>query len=179
MDSFNSVALALLVTMYISESIVIGVYGISGVGKSHALAKIAEDRIEWRCADGSQIIEEALKERGKTMEYFQNGMTPAEKSDVRQDAIQNVRKNGGVAVIAGHCSFPITQEHDSVGSSVEFKDVFTPADGASYDAIFYLDRSPQLIFNQRKDDSKRSRQDLPVDVLQRWINHEKATLEAK
>lgn len=158
--------------MSISESIVIGVYGISGVGKSHALAKIATDRIEWRCADGSQIIEERLKEHGKTMDYFQNTMTPSQKAAVREEVIHSVRKSPGVTVIAGHCSFP-------TGSSPEFKDIFTSADGMSYDAIFYLEKPPSVIFNQRKRDSYRTRQDLPIDFLQRWIDHEKVVLEDK
>jgi adenylate kinase len=159
------------------DSIVVGVYGIPGVGKSRALQVIAKDRIEWQFADGSQLIEEVLNENGQTMEHFKVKMTPAEKAAVRRVAIQKVRNNPGVTVIAGHCSFPIPKEDGSEG--VNFEDIFTSADGATYDAIIYLNRSPEFVFDQRKKDSQRSRQDFSPNILREWIDHEIAALRSQ
>ena len=105
------------------NGIVIGIYGISGVGKSYLLNQISTERIEWRVVDGSQLIREVLKERNQTMEDFER-MTLADKGSVRKSAIETAKKKPGVTLVAGHCSFARNDCSGSDGESVTFNDVF-------------------------------------------------------
>ena len=125
--------------MSLSESIVVGIYGIQGVGKSYVLKQCAKKRIEWNFVDGSQLIKEALHDKGKTLQDFQHLMTASEKADVRKAAIERAKRKPGLTLISGHCSFPSSNEVGSDGS-IQFIDVFTEADGSVYDLIIYLEK---------------------------------------
>lgn len=155
---------------------VIGVYGVSGSGKSHALKGIQKVRPEWRCLDGSSIIEEVLKSQGKGLCDF-GAMDEQQKIVVRNNAIQMVQSYSGLTLIAGHASFP--DDSSKTMSDVTFNNVFTKGDAQTYRAILYLDRDPEQIFQQRKADNdtkKKHRDCLSVENLQDWIHHEKELL---
>ena len=47
-----------------SKKLVIGIYGISGSGKSHVLSEIQAARMEWRCLEGSEVIQQMMREDG-------------------------------------------------------------------------------------------------------------------
>mmetsp|Transcript_20635 Transcript_20635/g.44819 ORF Transcript_20635/g.44819 Transcript_20635/m.44819 type:complete len:690 (-) Transcript_20635:179-2248(-) len=159
-----------------SDGIIVGIYGIQGVGKSYILKQIAAERIEWRVVDGSRLIREVMDGMNQTMEHFEKHMTPTDKAAVRKAAIENAKKKPGITLIAGHCSFPAGVGSDG---STKFNDVFTPADGAAYDVIFYLERPVDKVFDQVQKDKERTRPQFSVDVLKMWVEHEKAALEAK
>jgi len=164
--------------MSLSESIVVGIYGIQGVGKSYVLKQCAKKRIEWNFVDGSQLIKEALHDKGKTLQDFQHHMTASEKADVRKAVIERAKRKPGLTLISGHCSFPSSNE---VGSdeSIQFIDVFTEADGSVYDLIIYLEKHIDEVCDQIENDKDRVRSLYPKDVLQNWIQHEKTVLKAK
>ena len=159
------------------ESIVIGIYGIQGVGKSYLLKQIAHERIEWNIIDGSQLIRDVLSVQGLTMNQFEK-MSSSEKSAVRKEAIECVKKRPGVTLIAGHCTFPRDGVSDS-DEPAQFIDVFTEADGSVYDLIVYLEKPVEEISHQIKNDQTRDRTMYSIDNLQRWADYENSVIEAK
>ena len=158
-------------TLSSMSGVVVGVYGVQGVGKSHVLTQIGADRIEWRIADGSQLIKEVLDARGQTMEQF-NDIPPEDKAAVRRSAIEMAKSKPGVSLIAGHGSFPAK-------SGGGFDDVFTPADGEAYDMIIYIHKDPEKVVDQVKNDVQRVRTEHSLDTVQSWMDHEKKLLEVK
>jgi adenylate kinase len=162
----------------LSESIVVGLYGIQGVGKSYLLKQIAKERIEWLIVDGSQLIRDVLHAKNLTMEHFEKHMSPAEKANVRKEAIKSVKKKPGVVLIAGHCSFPCSEELGG-DESIQFNDVFTEADGSVYDLIVYLEKPVSEVRDQVQNDKERVRSFYSSDILQKWVDHEKSVLEVK
>ena len=148
--------------MALSDALVVGLYGVSGVGKSRAMADMSKERIEWRCLEGSQKIRDVLSAQGLNMDDFQHNMTEDEKTAIRKKAAESIRKEPGVSIVAGHCSFPVEFKRGQNSSSVVFDDVFTQSDGHTYDAIFYLDKPAELIALQRQKDGARKRLDLSL-----------------
>ena len=159
------------------EGILVGIYGIQGVGKSFILKQIVADRIEWCCYDGSQLIEEVVSEEGYTMEHFEKHMSSSAKAGVRKAAIESAKTKTGITIVAGHCSFA-SKAGDDCGSIV-FTDVFTPADGVAYDMIIYIEKSADEVFKQVISDKERTRHNFSKEQLQLWADHEKETLETK
>ena len=160
------------------SGIVVGIYGIQGVGKSHVLKRIASQRCEWRVVDGSQLVREELERRGTTMEQFETDMPASDKADVRRRALEHAKLVPGVTLVAGHCSFP-RRGREGVEGSIAFSDVFTPADGNSYSHVIYVETSPEKVFDQVRNDQERTRRQLSIDELRKWMEHEKETLAAK
>lgn len=158
----------------LAESIVVGVYGIQGVGKTYLLKMIAQERIEWSYVDGSELIRDALRKKDMNMDDFRM-MSSLEKAVVRKKAIESVKKKSGLTLIAGHCSFP--SDEVDIDGSVQFNDVFTHADGATYDLIIYLEKPIDHVLDQIKNDKHRVRGTYTKDTLQRWVEHEKMVLK--
>jgi adenylate kinase len=155
------------------RSTVVGLYGISGSGKSRALSKAAKLRPEWRCLEGSEVIKEVLEEKALSFDDFQ-GMDEMAKGSIRSNATRKIRTFKGVSIVAGHYSFPLP------GDELVFRDVFNKDDAQTYSYIFYLERDVQVIFQQRKQDNlaaKRTRSQLSIDALEKWIGHEQKMLE--
>eukprot|EP00978_Attheya_sp_CCMP212_P016428 scaffold43013_cov52-Attheya_sp.AAC.4 len=157
---------------------VVGLYGISGSGKSRALSLLRLARPEWCCLEGSQVIEHELKVRGESLTDFQ-AMEEATKAKIRTSAIQMIQARRGMTIVSGHCSFP---NYDSIHEEeILFRNVFSEGDGETYDAILYLDRDVDTIHSQRSQDnecSRRTRPDLHVSILKKWILYEKQILES-
>jgi adenylate kinase len=155
----------------------IGLYGVSGSGKSWHLAKLRKSHPEWCCLEGSQVISEILVERGDDLASF-TGMHADEKSTIRKLAISRIGRIPGVTVVAGHCSFPKVLTEPSLPGHLSFEDVFSPSDAKTYNAVIYLDRPAHTVFAQRlKDDSTRRRPYLSLDEIEQWIQHEKVVLQ--
>lgn len=160
--------------------LVIGLYGVSGSGKSHALATIAKERVEWRCVEGKDVMFNVLRDQGLSWEAFST-LTDSEKIEIREKACQRIREHyqHGVTIVSGHCSFPTTATTGE-DPAVSFHDVFTVGDAETYNVILYLDKPSQIIYDQREIDratSKRSRSCISKQDIERWIDHEKGVLE--
>lgn len=155
---------------------VVGLYGISGSGKSRALSLLRDARPEWCCLEGTQVIEDVLKVRGESLTDFR-AMEDATKAQIRKSAIQVIQERRGMTIVSGHCSFP---EDSANKEEILFRNVFSEGDGETYDAILYLDRDVDTIYSQRHQDnecSRRTRPDLHVSILKKWILYEKQILE--
>ncbi|GKY91649.1 hypothetical protein MPSEU_000136800 [Mayamaea pseudoterrestris] len=157
-------------------SCVVGLYGISGSGKSHCLASLKQQHREWRCIEGSEMILQVMRENGDgdDLEDFKR-LDLSSQAKLRSAAVQRIRELKGVTVVAGHFSFPVV----SASGDVSFDNVFSDEDRETYDMILYLDVSPQTIHDQRAADTlsgSRLRDTLTVGVLQKWLDHEKSSL---
>ena len=154
-----------------SSKQVIGVYGVSGCGKSYALSKAKKHAPEWRCLDGSELIEVVMRKEGLEggIAAFKK-MNRAEKERVRLQATSILGDFQGITLVAGHASF-LTESG--------FDDVFTNGDGAVYDFIVLLETSTQTIVDQRRNDSSRTREDLCTHQIQAWMDHERKVLQGK
>ena len=155
---------------------VIGIYGVSGSGKTTLLSEIQKMRPEWRCIDGSEVIKNVMINEGKLSHDFST-MDESSKKAVRTRAIEMVKRYQGVTIVAGHCSFPVSK---ACPNNCKYYDFFTEGDGKTYDAIYYLDTSPSIIYQQRKNDTdnaKRVRRNISVNSIEDWSNHEKAYLQ--
>ena len=155
---------------------VIGIYGVSGSGKSRLLSALQSSRPEWRCLEGSQVIDMIMQEQGESLSDFRT-KGEFEKTEIRNRAIQKIQSFSGVIVVAGHCSFPETCSTDG---DFTFENLFTKGDGETFDVILYLDKNAEIVHNQREQDtetSKRSRPRLSVDIIQEWVEHEEQVLQ--
>ena len=143
---------------------VVGVYGVSGAGKSRLLLGLAERRPEWQTVEGSDAIATAMEEHGGGgLEAFKRFES---KHLVRAEAIKHIaRECNGLTLVAGHFSFP-----DGVGC---YESCFTAADAEVYDAVVYIDHlSSAELLTQREDDVKRSRPAMTASELGKWIEYE-------
>jgi len=129
---------------------VIGLYGVSGCGKSYLL-----NRLKWNFAedanfvfkDGSEIINEAVS--GGFASFQRMGTN--EKHLAREQAIRSVSKGSGVTVVTGHLLF-WEDEEDEEGDRVD-----TDADWDVYTHIIYLDIPAEQVVKYRANDGKRNR----------------------
>jgi haloacid dehalogenase-like hydrolase/AAA domain len=158
----------------------IGLYGISGSGKSWHLARLRKLHPEWSCVEGSQVISEILGERGADLKTF-SVMNADEKLNIRDLAISRIQQRPGVTVVAGHCSFPkVPTKNSPPGHPLTFDDVFTQGDAETYQAVLYLDRSAHDVLAQRLRDNStetRLRSCLSLEEIDQWIQHEKVVLQ--
>ena len=179
--------LPLKTSAYIKDMIlpiVIGIYGVSGSGKSRVLSEVQKIHPEWRCMDGSEVIDSVMLKKGKLPHDF-SSMDESAKKVVRTLAIESIKRYQGVTIVAGHCSFPFLKDENCPTKDIDidkYNDVFTRGDGITYDAIFYLDKPHKVIYQQRKDDNdsaKRERPKLSEQSIKDWSNHEKMYLKSQ
>jgi adenylate kinase len=159
------------------KSKVIGIYGVSGSGKSRMLSESRKSRPEWRCVEGTDVIRQIMEDKGGFVAF--EAMDEANKTVIRSQAAKRLQEFSGITVVAGHCSFARVVEVDVSGETVVFEDVFTSEDTETYDFVLYLDKDPEVVWKQREADtrtSKRARPALSSNVIRRWMEHEKAVL---
>ena len=145
----------------------IGIYGVSGVGKTTLTRRLEKYSHSVQVMDGSRVIDEvsegglaAFKRKslqGKTEDRFR-------AIDYLQTAFA---REGKHLVIAGHYSF---LNEDG------FEDAWTDADADFYDVIFFLYKSPEAILSQCMSDSSRKR-DFSLQQIQQWQEHERQSLK--
>lgn len=156
---------------------VVGIYGVSGCGKSRLWSLLQAAHPEWRCLEGSSVIHSILEQHGEGLKDF-HAKSESEKDEIRNRAVKVIRDYPGVTIVAGHCSFP--EATGAKEDNVAFNDVFTEGDRETFDIILYLDKDPMKVHLQREQDnetSKQTRPSLSVEVLKQWIEHEKHVLQ--
>ncbi|KAH9838829.1 Uracil phosphoribosyltransferase [Teratosphaeria destructans] len=153
------------------KPVVIGIYGISGCGKTHLLRALQEkfDATRYRFEDGSARLSSLMKSRQPFDQL------PRElKCRVRQDAIHAIaddcHANRQVGIVAGHYMFlsPVTAEPDLA---------WTGRDTSIYTHILYLDTAPEVIADRRKHDTARNRVPLGTHQLKLWQDVERENLQ--
>lgn len=149
---------------------VIGLYGISGSGKTHLLSLLGERLVpqNFKLYEGSDMIGRCLVGGLDTF----HRLSDEAKVAVRGRAIDAI-KNEGIAsqrtsVVTGHLSFwaPAKGDCDMV---------YTDHDLAAYTHILYLNVPAKTIRERRSNDT-RERSSLPVSALSKWQETETAIL---
>ncbi|KAK6498288.1 hypothetical protein TWF506_004527 [Arthrobotrys conoides] len=145
------------------KPIVVGIYGISGSGKSYLLKQLRQKLEEPRFLfyEGSEVID-SLTPGG--LDAFKK-LNDEEKNRWRQLAIDTIRQEaaetGRMAIVAGHFMFCSAGE--------EFgQPVYTKNDLETFTYILYLDASAQLIAQCRLDNKERDRPSLSTNHLHKW-----------
>ena len=153
------------------KSIVVGLYGISGSGKTYLLTKLKEKlgTTQFAFYEGSEVIA-TLVPGG--LEAFKD-MEEQKKKHWRQRAIDTIEKNssdsGQVAVVAGHFMFwSKEQEAGLTVCTQNDLDVFTH--------ILYLDIPTDNVEQFRRNDTRRDRPSLSASHLRKWQQEEKTQL---
>ena len=124
------------------KSIIVGLYGVPGSGKTFLLDELKQELGQTRFAfyEGSEMI--AIIVPGG-LDAFQS-MKEQDKARWRQRAINAIGKNctdsGQVAVVAGH--FMFWSEEQEAG-----RPVYTQSDLEIFTHILYLDIPPRLLPN--------------------------------
>ena len=151
---------------------VIGLYGISGSGKSWILSELQRLRPEFRCIEGSDVLRQVLAIEGLQLEQDFPQMSQSEQEQFRTQAVARIRAYQGITVVAGHAAFPDATQ----GSELEFyRNVITDGDKELYDAILYVNTLPALVHERRQTDNdsgKRVRGDMTTAKIQEWIRYE-------
>ena len=152
---------------------IIGLYGISGSGKSYLLNQLKEIGLEntgFRFYDGSTFIDNVVPGGLST---FKN-CDKQEQAECRAKAILHASKecqNDTVTgVIAGHAMFWENEENETPDR------VGTEADWATYTHIIYFKVDPGIIAARRARDTARNRRQISEEHLNKWQEKEMKAL---
>ncbi|PYI36388.1 uracil phosphoribosyltransferase [Aspergillus indologenus CBS 114.80] len=153
-----------------NSATVIGLYGVSGVGKTLLLNRLRRELGDelFTYHEGSAVISGVVP---GGLEAFQS-LEKEEKNFWRKRAIESIRessiKSGKTAIVTGHmilCSEKGTHEI-----------VHTDSDLEVFSHILYLDEPADVVWSRRQQDTTKKRPDLSVKDISQWLEAEKSLL---
>ena len=153
------------------KAIVVGLYGVSGCGKSHLLNQLEQKlgHTDFAFYEGSKMIETTVP---GGLEAF-DGMEEPDQEHWRKRAIDRIGKecadSNKVGVVAGH--FMFWPEEKQVG-----RPACTDRDLKVFTHILYLDVSAEIVAEHRHYDPKKIRPPASVHHLRNWQREEKIQL---
>ncbi|MCS6232255.1 AAA family ATPase [Shewanella baltica] len=146
----------------ISKKLRIGIYGVSGVGKTTLAQSLSRYESVVNCYDGSSIIAQVVA--GGLDEFKQ--ATSKQKQAHREAAITELHglhsQHRKHTVVSGHYSFIQAGGYDIA---------WTQADARFYDVIFFLHKSSEDIKAQLQNDSHRHARYTETELAQ-WQDDE-------
>ena len=150
---------------------VIGIYGVSGVGKSYLLTKLEEQLRD----EGFLFFEGSTELANLTkggLEAFQRLEEP-KRVDLRERAISGIRDKcaaeAKVGVVAGHFMLWSDELKEPVS-------VCTDHDLKVFTHVIYLAVGAEVIEQRRGGDAEKQRNHLSIESLHAWQNAEKSKL---
>ena len=155
----------------VHKPVVVGLYGVPGVGKTFLLKQLKQQlgQTQFAFYEGSNML--AFVVPGG-LDAFQK-MEEQEKRHWRQRAIDTIGKqcadSGQVAVVTGH--FMFWSQKQEVGLPV-----YTQNDLDVFTHILYLDTPAELVERRCLDDTEKSRTPTSASHLRRWQQEEKTQL---
>ena len=153
------------------RDIIVGIYGISGAGKSYLLRDLEESlgRDIFQFFEGADEIASFVQ---GDLHHFQSLGQPA-REHLRELAICQIHDQcaaeGKVGVVAGH--FMLWSGKTSSPTTI-----CTKKDLQTFTHIVYLDAEPEVIFQRRHNDPCKRRGALTAGELHMWQEAEKAGL---
>ncbi len=173
------------------DSPVIGVYGITGAGKTALCREIVKRSSDCRFFSESNVIEQYMKrfEDGTLEEFKQK--SESERMKTREAAFlfhcERVKNADGILLGDAHYSFPSARlgrlepqpEEDNV-----IRPVMPQAAWSLYQGILYLDSPPEIVKERLlKQAEQEQRNDwaaaLSVEDLGDWLKYDKDKLAAE
>ena len=154
-----------------SKTVVVGLYGVPGAGKTFLLHQLRRELGEKDFAfyEGSEMIAKIVP---AGLNAFQN-MEEQEKVQWRQCAIDEIGRyshnSGQAAIVTGHFMF-WSEEHEAGRS------VYTQKDLETFTHILYLDVPSKVVIQRRMDETERCRPLTSESHLQKWQQEEKNQL---
>lgn len=145
----------------------VGLYGISGTGKTTILRELIQLASNTIWLEGARLVLEAAK---LPLENFKR-LPDSEKYRFRELAIFNAleiqkSKNKHI-IIDGHLAFAKGEN--------EFEDVMTEGDKRFYTNFVYLNLRPEIILERQKNDLTRNR-NYSLSTIRQWIGFELSKL---
>ena len=141
----------------------IGLYGVSGIGKSTILKELVLKHPDLLWLEGAKLLLETANIDLITFKKSDD----LEKMRYRENAIKQAFKIQAEekrdVIIDGHFSFP-----DDANS---FKSVFTSMDNAFYKDIIYLQLPPEVILKRQLSDFTRKRNH-SIEQIKAWVEYE-------
>jgi adenylate kinase len=141
----------------------IGLYGISGIGKTTILKEVSKltSNIIW--LEGAKLVINAAE---VTLIEFKK-MTDREKYFFREKAIEEAfkiqEKGKKHIIIDGHLVFAKGEN--------EFENVMTEKDATFYTDYIYLKLSPEIILKRHQNDKDRKR-NYSANLISNWMEFE-------
>ncbi|KAJ7602821.1 uracil phosphoribosyltransferase-domain-containing protein [Roridomyces roridus] len=143
---------------------IVGLYGVSGCGKSHLLNLLKTDPRYSQHAffEGSTILDDLVP---GGLDAFK-GMAHADQTHWRDQAISHIidtcTANNQVGIVVGHMMF-WDDESKEAGQRV-----WTEGDACAYTHIIYLTTPPTDVVRYRASDSQRPRAPVSEEHIRRW-----------
>lgn len=141
----------------------IGLYGVSGSGKTTILKEVAKTTNKSIWLEGAALV---LKAANKTLDEFKK-LSLQEKQFFREKAIENAWKIQSDTkkhiIIDGHLVF-------AKGES-DFENIMTESDANFYTDYIYLKLPAQVVLNRIQKDPSKSR-NYDLITIYRWIETE-------
>jgi adenylate kinase len=150
----------------------IGLYGISGCGKSYLLnqLKLQLPQDKFAFYDGSTLIDGVVS--GGLFEFKKAAL--AQQTVYRELAISKAandcQKANQTGVVAGHYMF-----WSSAGTP---ETIGTDKDWETYTHIVYLNVDPEIIASRTQNDKARVRENASVEHLRKWQHTELSLLRS-
>jgi uracil phosphoribosyltransferase/phosphoserine phosphatase/adenylate kinase len=157
-----------------SKPTIIGIYGISGCGKSYRLEQLKQDATlqaqRFVFYDGSELIDKVTPgglEAYKAMEKDQkDGYIEAALDRLSAECQANKK----TAVVTGHCMLWNPKKEP------KHLNVSTEKDWETYTHMIYLNVSPEVVAQRIEDDRTRTRMVTTVPELTDWQTKERIEL---
>lgn len=141
----------------------IGIYGVSGSGKSTMISKLINDQVVE--LKGSKYLKDrAINDFGIEFKYLHE----TQKNYLRKEFIEYANKfrrvnEGKIILVDGHLSFI---------EDNEIKTVITKDDIEYYDKIYYISPNAATVRARILNDDSRVRLISDVEIIRKWINFE-------
>ena len=141
----------------------IGLYGVSGTGKTTILREVSKLTNKAIWLEGSKLVTDAA---GINLEYFKK-LSDQEKYFYRESAIETAQKIQSIEckhiIIDGHMVFTKGEN--------DFENVMTDKDASFYTDYIYLNLPPEIIFKRLQSDRARKRSYSQI-TIKNWIDFE-------